>query len=186
MAARKKKTNPSAPPEKPVNVDWDKINAKYWATVDKWIEQGIDVPATRQRKAMLEEQATREQAREAGKQRPSRAKPKGTGGGRGSKPQFDAEVIVERYRRGDFVRDIAKDMGCAVQTVVNYLKKAEVYEPGRDSDRQRRRTGKDECHRGHDMTVHGRPIFRQGPGGVQLPNGRYCNECRRMRGRGDI
>lgn len=177
----KKRINPSAPPEPAVNVDWDKINAKYWATVDRWIEQGLDVPATRQRKAMLAK-ATEEEAREAGKRRAQR-KPQGKGVGRGQPPLFNAEEIVRRYVDGEFVVDIAKDLGCIPQTVANYLKRAGVYVPYRDAGRQRRGPRlKDECDRGHDMREHGRPIYRL-VNGIQRPNGRYCSECKRERER---
>lgn len=180
----KKKTNPSAPPEPAVNVDWDKINAKYWATVDKWIEQGLDIPATRQRKAMLE-QSTKEEARDAGKQRPSRAKPPGSGPGRGQKPQYDRAQMVHDYTAGHTVEEVAERLGCSIALVRATLKERGVFVPYRDGHGKPKEP-KGVCVRGHDLSVHGRVRWKKRFDGVMVSDGRDCMECNRMRGRNEI
>lgn len=81
--------------------------------------------------------------------------------------------LVEMYLGGKNVPTIATEVGLAPSTVRYHLEKAEVYEL--DPNYRHRQPQKDECVRGHDLAVHGRP--RKG----RPETTRECHACVRVR-----
>jgi hypothetical protein len=83
---------------------------------------------------------------------------------------------------------IADALGTTIRTVIDNLKKMEVYEPGKNSHTHKKpgKAPSDTCQRGHDMNIHARTVWRMTTYGVRVRDGRECTECIRMRQRGEI
>lgn len=100
--------------------------------------------------------------------RPSRRGENLRGGER--PPKYDYAELVRLWRETGSAVEAARRAGCSPDTITRALRalRPEGY-TGRSGPRPL-----DECKRGHDMAVHGRPV----KGG-----GRLCSECKRIRER---
>jgi hypothetical protein len=76
--------------------------------------------------------------------------------------------MVEHYEAGETLTQIAEACGVNPQTVRNYLRKEEVYDPTRDKGGS---LPKDKCHRGHDLS----------DGFVNKKGARDCRVCNKER-----
>lgn len=92
------------------------------------------------------------------------------GGFGGSKPRYDYKKIAELWSQGLCAAAICAEVGCGMSTVRTALKRTQ---PEGYTGKSGPRT-LDVCQRGHDMSVHGKPISS---------GGRYCSQCKRDRER---
>lgn len=158
-----------APPE-PSTIDWDAIREARKRRLDEEIARGVDNAETRAH--LLEQNRASELPSKPLPMRKSRAKPKGTGPGRGGRPKFSRHQMREMWKEGKTTREISAELGCALSTVQVGLKGMPEYDPHRDKGKMNKggRPPRTHCPKGHDMKVHGRQV----KGG----RGRYCALCK--------
>lgn len=139
---RKRGINNGPPPKvtDASTFDWDGQRDRYWRTLD-WQAWVMRSPNRDARVHLLRMQGKKQEAQAAAAQRPKpKTQPKIK---KQNQIHMTPEQVLEvrrRYEAGETVGQIAKAMGRSDAGITNQLKKAGIYQPGRDAHKNKHGT----------------------------------------------
>ena len=181
-------------------LDWDKIRADYYARMraqvaegktDRetmlWVELGLAVKSDSEIASILEGRAIRRAGALSLQKSSLTPEDRARGGRSGGARKANVPEIVRLYTEEDMKpEDIARDQGIRVETVRDWLKRRQVWDPnkfrsGWKGDLSNRGPGpkpRETCSRGHDLTLPGATtqIWKTTSSG-RVKNGRACIKC---------
>lgn len=183
-------------------LDWGRIREQYHARLEEEYERGVRNPDTiahhewRQMDAAEKKEAERKLIEKAVKPKsPSRVYQRGSGPTGRKKGQlfqkYDIDEVVRLYVEENMapIDIVTKMQGPSYETVINYLKKRDVFDKDRHRKQPKGAKGPvrnkfcPKCGCDLDLPENSRERFKRMPDGSQRTNGRECVPCCRERNR---